>query len=560
MNNIFSIRNVVIAVSIGVIAGATLRVAGVGRTERSPETTGNADKTGTTGSFVKGARAPVVDVQGNRYIYQVDTRHSLVNRSAGAHATELVVSGQLAHTAVDDQAREFELVLRPRTVRLNIAGTDRLDQRNRGLLLRELASPVLISVGGRGHVDAVHLRAGLSSMAARTLKSLVANLQFVRPKSSSTDDWNSEETSASGRLRARYQRRGVRRFTKTTQSYTSVAHDGGKRLSKARITVESSAADIALAPSMRISSVNRQETLRLSIMTGGMSVRHTEITSLRLDRVENVAVTALAQRLDGYVTTTLDRFVAGKADPRAFERQLLGNATLPQLMARLKSASDSHARNRILVKLRALFRLQPDMLARAASQLAAMKPSAGLTLLGAMGSAGTEQAQITLRGVAHDAGLPVKFQANAVAHLGRVQSPQPDTVTALEGLLDSAAAHLRNTASLALGTAASRLAAEHPERATAIIEVLRQRIAATTDTAQLVRLIVALGNVGSPAVLPDLARAVGHPDPKLRHAAAVALQAVAGAEATALLQTLSADSVSFVARTATQVLQRRARS
>jgi HEAT repeat protein len=117
---------------------------------------------------------------------------------------------------------------------------------------------------------------------------------------------------------------------------------------------------------------------------------------------------------------------------------------------------------------------------------------------------------------------------------------------------------LARTADLALASVASHVAAGDPARADAIAQSYEDRLRAATDPSDVVSTLAALGNTRSPRILDAASAYLNDDDALVRRMAAHVLGQSPDAEATAVLERLSAsDEDPRVRAEATRALARR---
>jgi hypothetical protein len=156
-------------------------------------------------------------------------------------------------------------------------------------------------------------------------------------------------------------------------------------------------------------------------------------------------------------------------------------------------------------------------------------------IIDALAAAGTPAAQAALCGLARDARLPTPVRAEAVASLGLVKRPTPSTMTEVGALVRTGDPDLSAPALFLAGSVARAGRAEQPSQAVAIEKLVLAATARARGTDELLAALAALGNLGSPTVLPRLRAAATAGDPRIRAAATRALRLVPDAEADRLL-------------------------
>jgi HEAT repeat protein len=194
------------------------------------------------------------------------------------------------------------------------------------------------------------------------------------------------------------------------------------------------------------------------------------------------------------------------------------------------------AGDRLAARLEAVLERNDEAVAPALALVRGDKPSK--LVMDALASAGTPVAQAGLGQLALDGSLREPVRREVVASLALVQRPAPPTLRTIERLLATADPGLHHAA-LFTAAALVRVGRRDAPASAARIEraVLAECGRAPGDGKREQRLdaLAALGNLGSPAILPRVRSALGNPDPGVRAAAARALRFVPDAEADRLL-------------------------
>jgi HEAT repeat protein len=168
-------------------------------------------------------------------------------------------------------------------------------------------------------------------------------------------------------------------------------------------------------------------------------------------------------------------------------------------------------------------------------------------VLGALGHAGTEEAQQTLLDVMQDGALTSETRVHAGIAMMLVEHPNANVIDALRAGLRTPDADLRATAGLALGAFAGRLGD------TALVDDLLAELAAARDPQRVIELLAALGNARDTRALPAIRTALGSSLASVRRAAVTALRGFASAEAQTLVaRVLVQDSDALVRKAAAQ--------
>jgi hypothetical protein len=158
-------------------------------------------------------------------------------------------------------------------------------------------------------------------------------------------------------------------------------------------------------------------------------------------------------------------------------------------------------------------------------------------IVDALAAAGTPAAQDALCDLVRDRGLPRHVRAETVASLALVRRPTAATMTEVAELIRGGDPDLVAPTLFLAGSIARAGRADHPVEAAAIEKVVLAQSARARGGDELVEALAALGNLGSPAVLPRLRTALASRDPRVRAAGARALRLVPDPEADRLLAT-----------------------
>lgn len=391
-------------------------------------------------------------------------------------------------------------------------------------MLDQLGRPWFLELDPSGRIEAAWFEPGVDREARDLLKTVASYLQHGPAREPIVER---DEQDVTGTYRARYERPAPGQLIRikeryldvmTAQGAASPEELGGPRVteSSARFELDSSSWPLRVAAeenlTVEIAQMDRPMSAAVNVQAD------CEAGPARSDLVG--AFAAAQARL---------RRVAPLAEPRdaaesraALDRQEVGGATFPELVAQLRSAPDKHGEAAVQRRLRALFSLEPSEAAGAAELLAggSLATSGKKTLIAALTSSGSAEAQAVVVDYLASARDP-ELRQQALGSLGLSPTPTPATLAALAKIADSPADPLdRSTALLALGNAAKRAADE--EAVTSLLERLAR---ATTPEEQTICLR-ALGNTGDPRALPALTAALGSPSSDVRAAAVSSLRLI----------------------------------
>ncbi|HLK57263.1 MAG TPA: HEAT repeat domain-containing protein [Chthonomonadaceae bacterium] len=227
------------------------------------------------------------------------------------------------------------------------------------------------------------------------------------------------------------------------------------------------------------------------------------------------------------------------------QRKALGAATPKELLGQLEQAerlADATLDTTPLaLKLKALVSVHPEVCTLLSRKLA-LAPAGSLTmrlLTSALDSVGSQEAQSAV--VAAIEARPDDWPAlqRLIPPLGAAPAPTPEAQAILEALAaHSGQASIASTAQLALGSMAFHMAQNAPERAAQIVDETIERLVQAKQTTLVTRLLLTLGNAGSPRSAPALLSYLASGDPEIRAVAAYALRWIDTPTVNAKLETL----------------------
>jgi HEAT repeat protein len=198
-----------------------------------------------------------------------------------------------------------------------------------------------------------------------------------------------------------------------------------------------------------------------------------------------------------------------------------------------------------------LLRSDPEAAGAFARAAAGADPRATLVIVGALGTAGTPQAQHGLVELAANRSLSTDARVQSTVAMSSVEHPDRELTDTLAHALASETGELQTVSGLALGVTAARLAFEEASRADAIVVELLARLNATADPAQEIAILRALGNAGDARALPSLQALIARATGEVRRVAVEAIRSIPGPEVDGLLGALLlADRESSIRTTA----------
>ncbi len=475
-------------------------------------------------------------VVGEQRTYRLSSTRTLV--SAGNELTfELGGTWRVSVTDRDADAVQLRCVLDKPSLRIDGRAAP-------ARLLSGLAAPLHVRADLDGRVESVAFSPVAGAFARMLLKSVVADTQVAGADGGSVS-WTAREDEPTGRYVAEYQRVGTDRIRKQKRRFVRVTSVGGQPLpADLEVRVLRSRTDIEL-DAHRVARLELTEAVRFHAGRGlDFEGRvHTRLELLDTSRVD-VATAPASWTFVALAT------VEGSAAETAAQHdaQLLDGATYEALVRDLSAGEDS-LRYRALVRMRSLFRLEPEAALQAIATLReATDAQAAGALLGALSSAGTPESQVALSIAAADPEVPSTTRRSAVQQLGLSEAPTAATADSLREQLDG---EHGGVAALAAG----RVARERGDAS--LVETLLDRLESAEGRRERVAALHALGNTGDASALPALETALDDAEPAVRAAAASALRFVEDADADALLGAALADTDRLVRRRALAALAER---
>jgi hypothetical protein len=394
-------------------------------------------------------------------------------------------------------------------------------------ILTDLQEPFGLELEPSGKVMRVGVSTRGTGVGVALLKNLVGMLQLVRPESGKTTTWTASEKDHLGELTAQYTALAPGSIRKTKRY--------GKSNLPGVLSLGSSASQIEAELTYSLDALHTVLPSRAELRERITSAAFTSSAVASLKLKSELKSSYLGDdALDGLRWITLDEALAATEDPAkqlARKRQMLGGADLKQVLSELEStprrSKDSSNRHALLLKLSALFDVDPAAIAEAKRLLREGKAGTETAaLLGALSGADSAEARETLTELGKDDSLPTDLREDAIANLSLSSSPTPKTISELRELTASPVEAVRGSAVLALG-ASARHGAQGPETQQLAEQATqelarRERSAGTTDDKVLY--LNGLGNAGGQTALDSATAALEDERPDVRAAAVSALR------------------------------------
>jgi HEAT repeat protein len=295
-------------------------------------------------------------------------------------------------------------------------------------------------------------------------------------------------------------------------------------------------------------------------------------TSLRSDFIksEKIAPTELQSlRLAGADRqarggNSLSARQTSPATEIAFQQKYLGDATLASLLAALdrSGSTEGESDTQLYLKVRALIYLQPEMSQELGRLLQAgdAPTHRTATLISALGAVGHAEAQAALISAIKARIRDEEMLERLFVALDKCDSPSESTEEALRELMrNNASESIGAAAAQALGGVARKLGRTFPERASSVIDLLIEHLAASTSKDRTNVALLALAATGSERTLSIVAPFLHAQEPDIRATAVAALRSYDAGDADALLlQVLESDPDASVRLESASALTERA--
>lgn len=470
---------------------------------------------------------PVLEI-GIEHAYGVSLATSVRSDTAGDPEMTVSLDGTwaIAYAGQDARGLVFRAQLRDAKPTARRNGADVSAAFTAGL-----ARPFYFSTTEDGRLRALYFAADVDGVARSTLGAITATLQRT---SGTTQTWEASETDGIGDYRARYVRAG-RTIDRDRVAYDRVA--GGHAIAA---TIVTTGTVFTVRDDGWSDDITGAESTRVGTKDVGVVVA----TKFRFHHTGTVKIDA-GWPTDFKAVAIDDAATSARANEEA-DRELVDGATLPDLLAAFAQIdpNDHQARGYAFLRMAALLRLDPH--AADAATRSVLDGTAGpntQVLVGALGQAGTPQAQAGLGHVMSAATLPADTRTHAAIALGLTAQPTDATLAALAEEAARPDGDVSASATLAEGTAALHLRGPDGD---ATVDALLTRFTNAADDEERALVLRALGNTGDPRILPAVQQGLASADPIVRIAATEALRLVPGDTVDALVLASLRDPSSLV--------------
>lgn len=414
------------------------------------------------------------------------------------------------------------------------------------------ATPLTITLDANGMITQTRADASLSGMADGVVRSIAAQLQVDR-RALEEPELSRVEHDASGRCEVRYTRLDERQLVKEKLRYQEVLGFAGQRpATQLELDVEQSRAEYVWH-GRRIGTLSLREEITTQ-GTGLPPMRAITALDLKLLSRTHRAPPGLAQgspALPIYGRNPIDR------ELHALRMQRLHDVSVNALVQRLHGLDSKQGSDRadVFASLRDVLRYNKGAIDDLLRRLRNDDPEP-VFLIAALAAAGTPEAQAALIELFDEQRFDPNTQREIVRGLSFVDAPTADTVSKLQSLMDDPL--LGRQATYGVGTVANHLRAHDPEQADELVSYLRDGLEHASDDTERVNYVKALGNAASDDALPQVHSALLSTSPAVRAQALRALRLMPEGRADELLaHNMLADQELQVRATAVRAVRHR---
>lgn len=406
-------------------------------------------------------------------------------------------------------------------------------------LSKRLAEPLVFDLVD-GRVVDTWFSPGTPPQSVSAWRTILSALQLSQGQGNS---WKAEEYDSTGKYRAEYKRMGDSDLTRKKTSYAEILQVGAKLVEgdekKPRLIRSDTSYTLQNG---RLRQVEMSEEVtselqvgaditvasQLSLKRGDVEADNPAFGAFRFADFSKRALHILPETAAPMVSSrNAAEFDAVRMKGRTFEsvlEELAGSKGGPGPADLSDEEQESkQARYSAYSALVAFLRSQPGAIDKAL-RLIESGAKVAPTLVSALGSAGTPEAQLALARVIGDASLPKPLRSRAVMKLGHVDKPE---FTSIQVLLDHRhEKRLSGQVFLALGSMGRRFAetgrADQQEEIGKIL--LAHLKAEEAGTGRVIKPLRALANLGDTRLLGEVKPYLQHTDPRVRAAAISAIQ------------------------------------
>jgi hypothetical protein len=491
---------------------------------------------------------------GSRYDYDLSLQLTFEQSGEGeapqpGGAQSFQIGGRFTTTVVReaDGLSDLKVALDPTTLAFG-----QLDAAKVAELRAELSQPFVIRYDARGTAREIYFSGKGSGLVRGLLRELAATYQLTTSDPPQVE-WVASELDPTGECKVAYGRLRDGRYSRRKLGYQRIATEKGL-LDADKVPVvpkiDLASGLYTLDEAGRISDVASRAAVTANPQGLSMIFRSGILTTLKLVRSYHDPALAQSDPLRGLSRSALHVDSNAFADAQTKSlRQIVGNATAPELLQRMKTA---RAKNEPMAvgdaqhKMEALLQLEPQRIPEVVREVRAGRgdPSA----LDAVAGVGTPAAQQELLALAADKAAPVELRETALEAMHSVQEPTEQALVGLDAMRTSGDKDVKGGASLAFGTLAGRLAERDPEGARGHLEKLNADYDAAATDLERIQVLEIVGNAARPEVLAPIEKALASKNDELRKAGARALRLVEDPAADRLLAAVMVSDPSIDAR------------
>ena len=408
----------------------------------------------------------------------------------------------------------------------HVAGTGfgDVDPADVARLEQNLAARFWVSYQVDGAATALHFPRALGDDVRNFLELLVTESQLVRP-ARPDPQWTATERDGAGGYLAAYRQPGPTEIVKRKIRYLALDGAGAPRASAVNVRIDGAETHYALDAQGVVRDLAGREALRIDAQMGapGLDVAiKLHLANGRVGEARDL-VGSLERAASGLETGPIvtQRASADELLARR-DARLMRDADFARL---LEAVERKQADATTPLALEAFLRRRPGDVGRAVAFVRRAGADAAEVVLRALGAAGTAATQDALGGLAADGGAPFRLRLDALGAFIETKQPTAATVSLLIQMMDSPELELRRQALYVAGAVGGDGHDASPGASAELQAALLDRWGKTSGDARL-DLLVALGNLGTSAVVPALEKALSDPSAAIRAGAARALRKV----------------------------------
>jgi HEAT repeat protein len=415
--------------------------------------------------------------------------------------------------------------------------------------------PFIVELTSNGMLSRARFEPGVPAFVGRLWTALGEYLQV--PRHSLQDEWQSQESDASGRYLADYNWKTPGVLLKWKRRYTSLTSQPMKSYD---VLSSENRFEFDDSKCLREVAVNERTKAEL-----GDSAMPSFLSEVKIAMRATGAPKLVAQ-LDDLLAQAeqlgplVDR--QREEDRKARDMAMIGGLTLGQAFVRLDalnrpgaSKDELKRAERAYVSLTAMLRRDPSALAAVKERLLKEGPLTETLLAALRDSSSPESQRLLVEMTKQGSPLGTERRMEAARALSMVAEPTSDTVVALKEMRTDAI--LGTQGSYGLGSALHRLQAQDPELAGDVRSLLTEQLVAATTPGEKAVALTALGNAGDPETLDAIRPFTSDTDPDVRASAVQALRRIPGADVDQMIARFTTDESQAVRHSAVDVVSER---